>query len=123
MVREYEEINELVVSRLLTDPYNLKILCATYRTPRSARQLAYMFDIPIATCYRKLRELERAQLISCVDRPLSPQGRRYSRYRSELEGMTVQFEKGKLRIRLQLAYRMPMEIVETAETLMSKSTS
>ena len=60
----------LRVSQLLTDEYAIKILVATVRQPRSAQDIAVKYGIPIAACYRRIRDLEAAGLLVCKERRL-----------------------------------------------------
>ncbi len=71
-------IDVLRVSQLLTDEYAVKILVATVRQPRSAQDIAIKFGIPIAACYRRIKDLEAAGLLVCQERRLSQQGKRVS---------------------------------------------
>jgi len=92
----------LRVSQLLTDEYSMKILVATVRIPRSAQDIAQRFGIPIAACYRRIKDLESAGLIVCQERRLSQQGKRVSYYISMLKNADMSYEDGKLRVRFQL---------------------
>ena len=58
-VRESIDIREPNMAQLLMDQYNLKILSSTTRKALSVRDMAFMYFIPLATCYRKVRELGR----------------------------------------------------------------
>jgi predicted transcriptional regulator len=86
----------------LTDEYSVKILVATLRCPQSAQDISNNYGIPIAACYRRIKELEKAGLIECCERRLSRQGKRVSYYLSILKNAYVFFETGKLRVRFQL---------------------
>ncbi len=92
----------LRVSQLLTDEYSVKILVATVRQPRSAQDIAIKFGIPIAACYRRIKDLESAGLLVCQERRLSQQGKRVSFYISMLKNAYVFFEDGHLRVKFQL---------------------
>jgi predicted ArsR family transcriptional regulator len=87
---------------LLTDEYSVKILVATVRVPRSAQDIALKFGIPIAACYRRIKDLESAGLLICQERRLSQQGKRVSLYLSTLRNAYVFFEDGHLRVKFQL---------------------
>jgi len=87
---------------LLTDEYSVKILVATLRCPHSAQEIAEDYGIPIAACYRRLRELEKVGLVECTERRLSRQGKRISYFISLLKNAYVFFENGRLRVRFQL---------------------
>lgn len=104
---------ELGLAQILTDEYNMNILAATTHKARSARELAFMFDIPLASCYRKLRELKTAGLIEEEGSELTPDGKRYRVYRSRTGCVTLTYEKGTLRMRVDVTYRSsPLEIVQ-----------
>ncbi|HNX48433.1 MAG TPA: winged helix-turn-helix domain-containing protein [Methanomassiliicoccales archaeon] len=89
-------------SRLLTDEYAVKILTATVRTPRSAQQISAQFGIPIAACYRRIRDLEVAGLIRCTERRLSRQGKRVCFYQSRIRTAALQYENGRLKVRFTM---------------------
>ncbi|NLX48247.1 MAG: winged helix-turn-helix transcriptional regulator [Euryarchaeota archaeon] len=89
-------------SRLLTDEYAVKILMATVRSPRSAQQISGQFGIPIAACYRRIRDLEMAGLIRCTERRLSRQGKRVCYYQSRVRTAALQYENGRLRVRFTM---------------------
>jgi predicted transcriptional regulator len=89
-------------SQLITDKYSVRILVGTTKKPKSAIELSEKFGIPIAACYRKIKELERAGLLRCVERRLTRKGKRVSMYISQLKTAYLFFENGKLRMRFHL---------------------
>ncbi|MDX1534670.1 MAG: helix-turn-helix domain-containing protein [Thermoplasmata archaeon] len=95
-------MNPLQASQLLTDEYSAKILLATYKRKISAQEISARYGIPIAACYRKIRVLEEASLIECVDRVLTQKGKRKNLYTSKLRNAYIFFESGRLRARFQL---------------------
>jgi predicted ArsR family transcriptional regulator len=86
----------------LTDEYSVKILVATIRIPKSAQEISDLYGIPIAACYRRIRELEEEGLIVCTERKLSRQGKRVSYYLSMLKSAFVYFENGHLKVKFEL---------------------
>ena len=100
---ENNGMNPLEASQLLTDEYSAKILLATYKRRISAQEISQRYGIPIAACYRKIRTLEEAGLIQCVDRILTQKGKRQNLYTSCLKNAYIFFENGRLRARFQLA--------------------
>ncbi len=96
-------MNPLEASQLLTDEYSAKILLATYKRKISAQEISGRYGIPIAACYRKIRILEDAGLIECVDRILTQKGKRKNLYTSKLKNAYIFFESGRLRARFHLA--------------------
>lgn len=93
------------ISKLIMDDVNMRVLSATAFEPLSARDLAYMFNIPLVSCYRKINELESAGLLMCVDKPLKANGKRVRKYKSQLIKVVLTFERGKLRIALDVSWK------------------
>jgi len=89
------------IPRLLADAYAEIILSATYHSPKSVQELTRTYDIPIAACYRKIHDLEDADLIKCVGEIKSPRGKAIKLYRANIKEAHLTFEKGEFRIKLQ----------------------
>ena len=89
-------------SQLITDKYTVKILVGTTKKPKSAIELSEKFGIPIAACYRKIRDMEKVGLLRCVERRLTRKGKRVSMYISQLKTAYLFFENGNLRMRFHL---------------------
>ena len=98
-------VKPLAVTKLLSDEYTVKILTATYSLPRSANYLSVKFDIPIAACYRRIRELENVGLLTIIEKILTPRGKRVSLYQSNLTSAHLTFENGKLKAFLEITKR------------------
>jgi len=109
-------VNEIYITQALADKYNMNILAAATHKPRSARELAFIFDIPLASCYRKIRELLAAGLLEQEGTELTPDGKRYSVYRSTVGSVTMVYEKGVVKLKVDMNYRAPIEIVENMAT-------
>jgi len=105
------------ISRLVTDDYVMKILVATLHHPMSTQQLAFKFEIPLAVCYRKMKELLAADLIVREKKILTQQGKWVQLYRSKVRGAYVFIEKGALRVRLELADHENPEMDRTVSVL------
>ena len=78
---------------VLGNKYNTDILSATGEA-MSAQDLSEQLDVPIATCYRRINELEEAELLELHDRPLSDEHRRVKVYRRRVDGIEVDFRDG-----------------------------
>ena len=112
-------MDALNASKLLTDEYVMKILAATFKEPKSAQELSLRFKIPIAVCYRKIHELEAVGLLECVDRVLTREGKRVRLYQSQVINAYMFFQKGKLRVKLELSSFPTREIDTTWNALES----
>lgn len=91
-----------MVSQLLTDPYAVKILVATVRAPRCAQDISKQHGIPIAACYRRIKDLERFGLISCTEKRLNQQGKRVCYYISMVKTAQIYFEEGRLKVKFEM---------------------
>jgi predicted ArsR family transcriptional regulator len=85
---------------VLGNEYNAEILQATHE-PRSAQELSEELDIPIATCYRRIDELEEVDLLELHDRPLSDAHRRINVYRRNIDEVRAEFEEEALTVAVQ----------------------
>jgi predicted transcriptional regulator len=81
------------LTRTLGEKYNVEILAATDE-PLSAQELSEDFDVPIATCYRRIESLEAAGLLTLHDRVLSDERRRVSVYKRDVDGIHLEFDDG-----------------------------
>ena len=88
MSADDEEIIEV-----LGNKYNPEILDAVGE-PKSAQELSDQLGVPIATCYRRINELEDTELLDPHDRPLSDEHRRIKVYRRCVDGVNVTFRDG-----------------------------
>ncbi len=95
-------MDAIEASKIIADEYAAKILAATYTIPKSAIRLSHDLGIPIAACYRRIRMLERVNLIRCEERVLTQKGKRMSVYVSNLKTAFIFLENGKLRVRLEM---------------------
>jgi hypothetical protein len=86
------------ISRLLADNYSQKILSYTYRKAMSAQRLSKICRIPIAACYRRIHDLEKAGLIFISDEREVSKGRKVKLYRCGLKSATLRFSHGKFKV-------------------------
>jgi predicted transcriptional regulator len=97
-----KKMHALETSQLLTEEYAAKILLATMGKPKSAFDLSEKLGIPIAACYRKIKLLEDAGMISCCERKLTQSGKRISMYKSMVKNAQIVFERNKLTARIEM---------------------
>ena len=89
-------------SNIISDEYTLKILADTYLAPKSVLELSVKHEIPIAACYRAMHRLELLGLVRCVNRKLTLKGKRVKVYLSSVRNISLFFEHGKLKVRVEL---------------------
>lgn len=84
------------MSQTVMDPYSARILLGTYAAAVSALELSRRFAIPIAACYRRIRQLERMGLMYCERALPSRNGKGLQLFRSRLKSVRVSLEDGRL---------------------------
>jgi len=99
-VRGTIEMDALEVSQTVMDPYSARILLGTCEQAVSALDLSHRFGIPIAACYRRIRQLEQMGLVFCERALPSRNGKGLQLFRSRLKSVRVSFEEGRLKARI-----------------------
>ncbi len=85
------------VSQTVMEPYSARILLGTCQHAVSALDLSRRFGIPIAACYRRIRELERMGLVYCEKALPSRNGKGLQLFRSRVRSVRVTLEEGRLK--------------------------
>ena len=102
--------------RVLGNEYNPQILSFAHE-PRSAQELSDELDVPIATCYRRIEELQEADLLEHHDRVLSDERRRVNVYRRNIEEVVVTFSEGGVSVEVEERRRIKNRLDEAWRTL------
>lgn len=76
------------------DSYSLDILSALSRDTMSVKQLSEQLDVPIATAYRRVEELEETGLLESKGKQMNEDGRRVKVYSSRVDEIHVSFVDG-----------------------------
>ncbi|MFH0816563.1 MAG: helix-turn-helix domain-containing protein [Methanobacteriota archaeon] len=87
-------------AKLVTDRYSSQIIFATSMRPKSAQGLSQQCGIPIAACYRRIKALEEIGVIEYKERFLNPRGKWIRLYLSNVKGMEVSFDGGKMLVKV-----------------------
>jgi DNA-binding Lrp family transcriptional regulator len=75
--------------RFLARPDVRRLLLTSFIKARSALELSELTGIPIAKCYRIIRKLRRAGLVTVEAAYINPRGRVKFLYRSRLQGLQL----------------------------------
>jgi hypothetical protein len=95
--------NPVKISNLISDKYVSKILMSTFKKPKSVQNISATYNIPIAVCYRKVRQLEDLGFLRCTGTRLNGNGKRIKLFQSQIVNAHFFLEKGKFRARVQLS--------------------
>ncbi|MCS4538535.1 MAG: helix-turn-helix domain-containing protein [Thaumarchaeota archaeon] len=96
IIRDEERKKALL--RAMADEYSLKILMSLIDKADSVINISRINDIPIATAYRRVSELQDAGLLVVERGILTEDGKRYDLYRSAVRSMQISFRSGQLEI-------------------------
>lgn len=97
---------------ILGDEGNLKILAATFNEPKSVQELVEDLEMPIATVYRKINELEQSGLLRAVENVLTNEGKRVKIYWCQVNAIHIKLHGDKLGVTLDLASTSTERIIE-----------
>ena len=86
--------DEEIVFELLANKYSRTILSLTSVKECSASQLSQELDIPLATVYRKLKQLESSGLVQHVKTIINLSGNEEKYYRCAIREATVNIHDG-----------------------------
>ena len=92
----------LQLSQTVMDEYSARILMGTFEQSVSALELSRRFGIPIAACYRRIKELEGLGLVYCERGLPSRNGKGLQLFRSRLTSVRITLEDGNLRARVEI---------------------
>jgi DNA-binding Lrp family transcriptional regulator len=92
----------LQLTQTVMDEYAARILLGTFDRSASALDLSRRFGIPIAACYRRIKELEALGLVFCERELPSRNGKGLQMFRSRLKSVRVSLEDGNLRARVEV---------------------
>ncbi len=82
------------------DSYSLAILSALSNQTMSVQEVSDSVDVPIATAYRRVEELEDTGLLEEMGKEMNDEGRRVKVYRSRVEEVHVSFREDGPRVEL-----------------------
>lgn len=82
---------------VLGNKYNPEILQRAYE-PKSAQELSEELDIPIATSYRRVEELQELGLLEEEGKEFSEEGRQRTVYRRSIDGVNITFDQGDISV-------------------------
>lgn len=92
----------LELSQTVMDAYAARILLGTSQQAVSALDLSRRFGIPIAACYRRIRQLEDLGLVYCESALPSRNGKGLQLFRSRVRSVRIALEEGKLKARVEV---------------------
>jgi DNA-binding transcriptional ArsR family regulator len=93
-----DEDKKRAVLRVLADEYSRKIFMSLIDRAESVNNISRANDIPIATAYRRIAELEELGLLTVERGVLTQDGKRYELYRSSFRQVSIFIENGRVEV-------------------------
>ena len=103
-------------TRFMFDNEVERILLGTYKQERSALELSELYGIPIASCYRKIKELKNAGLISTAGSEIGKNGKIVKLYKANLQDAYVFYDNGRMKIRFTTILQMAKDFESRFKT-------
>ncbi len=94
----------------ISDQYSIRILRATLHRPMDAISLSNQLGIPIAVCYRRIKELEKLGLIKKEGKKLTSKGKWINLYKANVKNAEVKMVDGKIVLKLTFRWGKEEEI-------------
>ena len=80
---------QAAVLEALSDDYARRILLSTLSEAKSIEEISHENDIPISTCYRRVRELLDMQILRLDRTIITATGKKFETYRTRFSGATI----------------------------------
>lgn len=88
---------ESLLSSVL-DPAGRKILVCTMDRGKTVEEISAATGIPLSTCYRKIAELSREQVVVIERMMMSGAGKKYAIYRSAVASIHIDISQDNVRV-------------------------
>ncbi len=88
----------------------MRILRATLHRPLDAITLSNTLGIPIAVCYRRIRELEKLGLIKQEGKKLTNRGKWIVLYKAMVKNATIVMKDGKIILKIEFRWGREEEL-------------
>ena len=99
MIVEKEDIKDKVL-KALADNYSKLIILSTIDRAKSVLELCKEHNIPIATAYRKVKELQDLGLLVVERIALTEDGKKFDLYRSAIKVVRITFESKDVKVEI-----------------------
>lgn len=93
-----DEAKKKAVLQVLADEYSRKIFMSLIDRAESVNSISRVNNIPIATAYRRIAELEESGLLTIERGVLTEDGKRYDLYRSSFRQVNIFIENGRVEV-------------------------
>lgn len=93
-----DDTKAVEIVNALSDEYSRKIVLAIMSKSESIEELSKDLDIPISTCYRKVRHMLRFGIVRPFRTVIDENGKKYVSYATTFKNASVKFESGEMMV-------------------------
>ena len=91
-----DEARAVEMVNALSDEYSRRIVLAIMSKNQSIEELSKGLNIPISTCYRKVRNMLRFGIVRPVRTVIDENGKKFVSYATSFKNASVRFESGEI---------------------------
>jgi len=95
-----DQAKALEVVKTLADEYSRKIVLSIITRSLPIESISHEQNIPISTCYRRIRELESCGMVRADRTIVEGDGKKYVCYKSTFTGASIRLESGEVKVDL-----------------------
>lgn len=82
----------------LLDEPSRKIVVSAIERGKMVEEISEETHVPLSTCYRKVAELARSQILVVERMVMTPTGKKYAIYRSAIAGVHIDIGRGQISV-------------------------
>ena len=111
MIIEQEKLKQSILTAI-SDSEMIKIIDCMIDQPASVHDVIRQTDIPHTTAYRKIKWMLDAGLLIVEKIQITPEGKKFSLFRSTLKSINASYEKGKTVVEVQYNLNVEAKIAQ-----------
>jgi len=93
-----DENKAIEVVKVLSDEYSRKIILSIVATSLPIEEISRLQNIPISTCYRRIREMQHFGVIRADRTIIRDDGKKFVCYKSAIKNATILIDSGELKV-------------------------
>lgn len=118
-----EQEKKCAILQAIANDFMRKILISTIASAKPVEEIARENEIPVSTCYRRVKELVDMRLLRPEKTIITASGKKYETFRSIVKDAKVNFSPSEMSVEVTLVPREPDERLAKLWTSIHKEPS
>ena len=93
-----DNIQALEIVKAFSDTYSRRIVLCLLTKSLTVEEISAEKQIPVSTCYRRVRELERAGILKADNHIIWKNGKKYISYKTSFKNASIDFDLGEITV-------------------------